>query len=243
MTYHEYYKCNNFLKIAKLADEISEDFPNEKFSENDYDFDWFLRFFESVGAISNEDMQSLWAKILNGEVQNPGTFSFRSLETMKNLSMLEAKTFESVSLIVLDISIVISILGVIGQEINEKNSFNNASIRMLEECGLLNGLITKTQLKINSQESGGLELDGYILLIKNISKKKVVLDYWFYNLTKVGLELLPVVYNKDINNTYLIDMGKAIANKYNTLYVSIHPIKKVDDDKVLYDTNINLLKI
>lgn len=92
MTYTEYYKANNFLKIAEKADkEYSRIRHDEK--KEAYDFDWFVRFYEAVGNVSNEQMQSIWAKILAGEINKPNTYSLRTIEALKNLSQQEAELF------------------------------------------------------------------------------------------------------------------------------------------------------
>ena len=45
MTYQEYYKTNNFLKIAKKADQYYAEVHREKPPEQQRDFDWFARFY------------------------------------------------------------------------------------------------------------------------------------------------------------------------------------------------------
>ena len=244
MTYYEFYKCNNFLRVAELADEIRNDSKQDEETENkEYDFDWFVRFFDAVSAISNEDMQRLWAKILNGEIQQQGSFSFRTLETLRNLSQMEAEIFCNTASIVLNDAIIFSSLGDIGQDINEKYGFDNTVLRLLEECGLINGLRMQNQLTLEPDEAGGFSLDGKLLLFKNISDDSLILDYTCYNLTRVGLELFPVVYRPCEKNAYLIELGRAIREKYNTLQVSIHPINSMDEDSdsVSYDATIDLL--
>ena len=47
MTYTEYYKANNFLKIAQKADEYHSQSSKTPVDEA-YDFDWFVRFYEAV---------------------------------------------------------------------------------------------------------------------------------------------------------------------------------------------------
>ena len=68
LTLTELVKCNNLLKIAKLADREykNRDSKQETNTNSEFDFDWFLRFFEGAGNISNEDMQLIWARILAG---------------------------------------------------------------------------------------------------------------------------------------------------------------------------------
>ena len=209
----------------------------------EYDFDWFVRFFDSVSTISNENMQRLWARILNGEIQQQGSFSFRTLDTMRNMSQYEAEIFANTTSIVLDNTLIFSSLDDIGQEINENHGFDNTTLRLLEESGLINGLRMQNQLELEPEEAGGFELDGKLLLFKNITEELLTFNYTYYNLTRVGLELLPVVYITYENNTYLQELGRAMREKYETLQVSIHPISNVDADfdKISYDATIDLL--
>ncbi|MCD8352861.1 MAG: DUF2806 domain-containing protein, partial [Clostridiales bacterium] len=95
MTYTEYYKMNNFLEIAKKADEIHHKMPKEEQSEP-YNFDWFMRFYEATGTVSDEEMQNMWAKILAGEVCKQGSYSLRTLEALRNLSKPEAALFQNI---------------------------------------------------------------------------------------------------------------------------------------------------
>lgn len=44
----------------------------------------------------------------------------------------------------------------------------------------------------------------------------------------MGIELFPVVYTVDNDNTYLFELGRAIRNKYNALQVTIHPVSGYD---------------
>ena len=96
MTYYEYFKCSNFFKVAKLADieygknNNTDNQAQKETNTTDFNFDWFLRFFECASNISNEDMQILWARILSGETYNRGSFSLRTLELLRNMSYDEA---------------------------------------------------------------------------------------------------------------------------------------------------------
>ena len=103
----EYYKANNYLKVAKLADKKAKQ-ERRRGEQVSYDFDWFLRFFESASNVSNEDMQKLWATILAGEVTNPGSFSLRTLDTVYNMSQNEAMIFLEATKIIIDDSFFFS---------------------------------------------------------------------------------------------------------------------------------------
>jgi hypothetical protein len=62
-------------------------------SKEPVDQDWISRFFENCQDIGNEEMQSLWAKLLAGEVAKPGTFSLRTLRVIRDLARDDALLF------------------------------------------------------------------------------------------------------------------------------------------------------
>lgn len=99
MTYLEYYKCRNFLDIAKKADEMlaKEEYPTNNFLENNYDFDWFVRYFDYASNIGNEEMQKLWASILKGEIKNPGTTTLSLLHSLSMMRKEQAELFCNIS--------------------------------------------------------------------------------------------------------------------------------------------------
>ena len=41
------------------------------------DDDWLLRWRDSAGRVSSEELQTLWGRVLAGEIKSPGTFSLR----------------------------------------------------------------------------------------------------------------------------------------------------------------------
>jgi hypothetical protein len=57
------------------------------------DEDWANQFFEHVQDVSHEEMQRLWARVLAGEVNSPGSFATRTLECLKTFARWEAEMF------------------------------------------------------------------------------------------------------------------------------------------------------
>lgn len=60
------------------------------------DPDWFSQFTFLAEDISNNTMQDLWAKILAGEIAQPGRFSLKSLSIFKSMSITDAKLLAKV---------------------------------------------------------------------------------------------------------------------------------------------------
>ncbi len=80
---------NNIEAIAENAlNSMPTQVSDEQVSPN-----WRRKFFSEAENISDENMQFLWGKVLAGEVTKPGSFSLRSLDTLKSLSLGEAETF------------------------------------------------------------------------------------------------------------------------------------------------------
>lgn len=67
---------------------IQEDAQPEKLEP-----DWLVYFFEQSRLTSDEEMQSLWAKILAGQVNKPGSFSKRTISTVVALDKKDAQLF------------------------------------------------------------------------------------------------------------------------------------------------------
>ena len=58
------------------------------------DHDWTARFFNYIQDISSEEMQLLWAKVLAGQIEQPGSVSIKALSTLRNLDQDSAKLFQ-----------------------------------------------------------------------------------------------------------------------------------------------------
>ncbi|UYV11385.1 MAG: DUF2806 domain-containing protein [Phycisphaera sp.] len=62
---------------------------------NKMDDDWVVNFFEKCRVVSSEQMQELWAKILAGEANSPGSVSKRAINLLSDMDQSEAETFQT----------------------------------------------------------------------------------------------------------------------------------------------------
>ena len=81
------------LNIRSVVGQAANLLGDKSVADVKPDHDWTARFFNDVQDVSSEEMQSLWAKVLAGEVERPGQTSIRTLGTMKNLDQSTAKLF------------------------------------------------------------------------------------------------------------------------------------------------------
>ena len=80
--------------IVSVVGQAAEDLGDEEVPDKEPDHDWTARFFNDIQDVSSEEMQSLWAKVLTGEVQRPGSTSIQTLSILRNLDQATAKLFE-----------------------------------------------------------------------------------------------------------------------------------------------------
>ena len=78
--------------IQSIVGQAIEQMP-EQVPDTPVDHDWTARFFDNAKDVSNEEMQKLWAKLLAGEVERPGSASLRTLSILREMTQKEAELF------------------------------------------------------------------------------------------------------------------------------------------------------
>lgn len=74
--------------IVKALPDLNKDADPEAMVD-----DWIANFFDKCRIISNSEMQSLWARLLAGEANSPGTYSKRTVNFVSELDKKEADLF------------------------------------------------------------------------------------------------------------------------------------------------------
>lgn len=258
LTLTELVKCKNLLKIAKIADKENKR-KNYKNNHEAFDFDWFLRFFESAGNISAENMQLLWAKVLNGEIANHGSFSFRALEILRNMNSEEARIFEycykfhiisphgDVFLLSSDDSF---------SNDHENNCITNDSdwfeildfaykithekIALLEECGILSSILI-TDISYISKEPVIFSTYTHIIKLQSNKVDNYPFELKGFRFTKAAIELFSIMENINMLK-YTLDIGRLIKYFHKELSVGVFEFFENDEnDEFYYDTDNDLL--
>jgi len=93
-TRQNYLEQRRQLNIEEITAIAAENLRSQtNVADEKVDVDWINRFFSIAGDISTSQMQELWGRILAGEVKQPGSFSLRTLDVIRNLSKVEAELF------------------------------------------------------------------------------------------------------------------------------------------------------
>lgn len=239
MTYVEYYQASNFLEVAKKADKYYSEIHHDNNNAN-YDFDWFVRFYEAVGNISDEVMQELWAKLLAGELAEPSSFSFKTIDVLRNLSKKDAELFS----LVCSYSVMTR-----GQSYFlprydaylKRHNIYYTDIMKLNEQGLIfnDGMLGVT-ISI-SQDSNALFLSNELVVTAALSDgKDIEVDINAYPFIQAGKELATLV-SKSISVEAFVELAREIVNENKKYTLGVYKIVSLDEKSITYDDK-NLLE-
>jgi uncharacterized protein DUF2806 len=181
-------------KQKNIEDIAAEALPklNEDAKPEDIENDWLANFFEKCKLISDKEMQSLWASLLAGEANRPGTFSKRTVEFTHDMDKSDAQLFTNLCSFGWYSGEVFPLVYDVDNEIYAQKGRTFASLKHLDDIGL-----------VTFQSLSGLRLEGlghsttmfYYGAPINIefqNTEKNDLQLGKVLLTKVGQELGPI---------------------------------------------------
>ena len=118
--------------ITKTIPEITE-----SSRPHDLDDDWIANFFDKSRIISDEEMQSLWAKILAGETNSPGSYSKRTVNFLSSLNKKEANLFTSLCGFCLTVGDLVPLIYNVEHSIYNNNGISFETLTHLDDIGLI----------------------------------------------------------------------------------------------------------
>ena len=230
--FQEEKRLGNIGSVVRLA---AEELEGKEVPDDEPDHDLMARFFNDVQDVSSEELQKLWAKLLSGEVERPGTASIRSLSILRNLDQNTASLFSKLCSVSLatgttdgnqysDVR-VLSLNGNASQNALKKYGFGFDTLNVLNEHGLI---ISDYDSWCDYQACGALSIPEakqqiilcnpfyfqglYWLLRPKVSPVGKTLKLTGVALTQAGRELSRIVNLKPIDE-YAQDLRKFFENK------------------------------
>lgn len=225
LTHQEITKQQNIEAVVDNAYEELENVGNV--SSKPVNPDWMFRFFNSVENISDKDMQTIWGHILAGEIKQPDTYSFRTLEKLKNMTQKEAKDFQMVSSLALQNGGRKFILG--EDSILNKHGVYFSHILELEECGLMMTQSLSLEIAASAKEPDIIYNSGLLGSIFGKEDQKQTFRMSVYVFTESGSQLIEAIH-PEINSQYFIDCMKSIQDNHNNFTVTAHNIISISPE-------------
>ena len=123
-----------------IRDSITENalpLLEERSTPEDVQDDWITNFFDKSRVVSDADMQQLWARVLAGEANKPGSFAKRTVNLLADLDKSDAELFVQLCGFGWLLSDVVPLVFDVQDEIYNKNGINFNSLAHLEALGLI----------------------------------------------------------------------------------------------------------
>lgn len=115
--------------------------------------DWIAHFFKNCEDVSDQEMQSLWSRLLVGEANKPGTFSKRTVDFVATLDKKDAQVFTALCQFCWFQGRPLPLIYSHDDEIYAKAGISFSSLQHMSEIGLLTfNSITGFQLKTKAKK-------------------------------------------------------------------------------------------
>ena len=155
--------------------------------------DWITNFFDKCRLISDDEMQTLWARVLAGEANSPGHYSKRTVHLLSTLDKSDAQLFRSLcSFGWWLVDVFVPLVFDVQDKMYNDAGIDYDSLKHLERIGLLSfetgGYLMRTALP----EKITPVYYGQPVEIVFLESQKRDLQVGVVHLSKPGLELVPV---------------------------------------------------
>lgn len=164
----------------------------------DIEDDWIANFFDKCRLISDNEMQELWARILSGEANSPGTYSKRTVNFLHSLDKADAQLFTVLCSYGWLIGDIVPLIYDVQAEIYKRNGINFNSLKHLDEIGLVSFNNLTGYRRIGLPERITVFYYGTPINIQFKNKENNDLNVGKVLLSKVGQELAPIVGSKPL---------------------------------------------
>lgn len=207
-------------KQKNMANILKEAIPNMNTSEeriNSIPIDFFMNYREKASLASNEDLQHLWANILSGEVNKPGSFSLLTLNTLSLIDKDTALSIEDLFKYAICIKNINN-----GRNFKEicfvypEDKVYSDKIFELEALGLIKFQVGDTWQSLNSMDSSYFNLTIFDRNLK-LSSPYEVTDFEFdegpIGLLKTGYEIFSL-FNYPYDEAIFNQIKEKLEEKY-----------------------------
>lgn len=196
--------------LKKVIEETSKIVQEKKLEISGYTkIDWINIYFESAKNAADTYMQNVWAKVLARELEQPGTFGYKTLDVLKNMSKEDFILFEKMCAVQIDYAIFRG-------EAYKKQGIEWLNLIKMSELGLLSLDGTTRTYKFDSKGKICLLYDNeYVIYMTNNTEEKERLQLEVFILTYAAKELLSIVSYK-YTEQFLEDIVEDLKKINNT---------------------------
>lgn len=179
--------------IAKALPQVTETGQPQNM-END----WITNFFDKCRLISDEEMQTLWASVLAGEANSPGSYSKRTVNFLNSIDKSDATLFQSLCDFCWEVGNYCPLIYDYSLEIYSKHGIDFSSLTHLDEIGLISFSHLSGYRRIKLPQEIQVAYYETPIIIKFRNDNDNDMDTGKVMLSKVGQELAPICSSEPI---------------------------------------------
>jgi hypothetical protein len=181
-------KQNNIEAItAKALPEVDGQANPENVED-----DWIVNFFDKCRLISDEEMQTLWAKILAGEANSPGIFSKRTIDLLSSMDKSDAWMFSRLCSFGFKLDMIYPLIYDVQAKIYIDHDVHFSALSHLESIGLIHFNNLAGYVRQDLPQILHFEYFGQEMRLEFPGAEGNRLQLGKVILTKVGEQLAPI---------------------------------------------------
>ena len=189
----------NLESIAKRSIPLLDNNANPE----ELDDDWIVNMLNRSKIFADELMQELFARILAGEANSPGSFSKKSVNLLAEIEKKDAICFKSLCRFNWNLADrTVPLVFDHNHEIYQKNGINYETLKHLEGLGLLQHSVTEIILAKALTGMKKVSYQGSILVLEAPGNSAYDLSLGHVILTATGLELCRLFENEPVEGIF-----------------------------------------
>lgn len=112
--------------------------PDQRISDEPVNEDFIHRFFDDSKNISDEQMRTVWGRLLAGEIAQPGSYHPKTLAVLKDLTKYDAELFVSVCRFAVRFEMLVPLIFNHMDDVYRNADVNFGALLHLDDLGLIN---------------------------------------------------------------------------------------------------------
>ena len=188
---------------------------NKEANPDSMEDDWITNFFDKSRIVSDDEMQTLWSRVLAGEANTPGTYSKRTVRFLSDLDKTDADLFSKLCGFSWMMGVVVPLVFDAQAEIYKRYGINFNSLSHLESIGLVRFEPLTVFRSNNLPKIFSISYYSKLLFLEMPKDVDNQLEIGHVILTKIGQELAPISGSKPVDDfwDYVTDKWKQYKPK------------------------------
>lgn len=166
---------------------------NEESDPSKMEDDWVTNFFDKSRIVSDAEMQEIWAKVLSGEANAPGTYSKRTVNFLGDLDKRDAELFQNLCSFGWRIGNFTPLIFDSKADIYNQKGINFVTLTHLDSIGLIQFNFLSGFQRTGLPKSFPIFYCGKPLMLEMPKENENDLPIGKVLLTKLGEELVSVI--------------------------------------------------